>query len=202
MTKIGIAECRPVPWIFATWVTIALTLLMGLAGCGASSAPNLCAGNVAMVDGTAITNLQYQALLKYTLGYFERGNSVSKYSGRRICGEASLRATCSSIKRQLLQRMIDQEIVNEYASRHNLLATSVDWTAALTQERKLIQESGGQRAFLAYLGKVGTDEAQFRFLESQEIETAKVMRALGRGHFESWLTARQHSSRIRRCPMS
>ena len=172
-----------------------------LTGCGGKPSANVCQGNVAIVKGSAITKIQYAALLKYTLGFYEAGDSTSPYYGKQICSNSELRTECASVKSQLLKRMIDQSLVSTYAADHDLLATPGDWNAALRREHKLIKSAGGEQAFLSYLKKLGTDEAQFRFLEGQEIETTKVSKAMGKARFKQWLTHQEKSAAISRCPL-
>lgn len=182
----------------------ALALLLAgllLGGCGGGSAAGCAgAGAVAIVDASQISTAEYRAQLGYTLGFYEHGNPRSKYFGKRICGSPPLKMACRTVKRTLLQHMIDQQVVSDYAAAHGLVATPGDWARALARESKLIRESGGQQAFLTYLKRVGIDQAQFRLLESQQIETAKVIHAVGAGRFRSWLAQRERSLSITRCP--
>lgn len=158
-----------------------------------------CSGNVATVGSTSITKFQYDQLLAYTLAFYERGSPRSSYYGKSICSTVGLKPVCSSIKRNLLQRMIDQQLVSAYAAAHNLIPTSGDWAKALQRENRVVQRAGGQAAFQAYLAKLGTDEAQFRWLESEQMETAKVIRAMGPSRFRPWLRAQESSTAITRC---
>jgi hypothetical protein len=187
------------------WVTVlgtAVLATLAIAACGsAKPVTNPCSSNVAIVSGTDITRVQYRALLRYTLGFYEHGNSASPYYGKKICSDRTLKSECASVKTRLRQRMIDQTVVSNYAAAHNLLATPGDWTKALQREHRLIQAAGGDQAFLAYLKNVGSDEAQFRFLEGQEIETAKVIKAIGTARFRAWLKGREASDSIKRCPV-
>ena len=183
----------------------ALALMtFALVSCGGSAASSAaaCAGNLAVVDGTAITRLEYRALLRYTVGYYEFGNPHSTYYGKHLCADTALKAQCTSLKKTLTQRMIDQAVIDRYASSHNLLATTADWNAALARERRLARLSGGAGASRAYLAKIGADQAQFRLIESQQIEAAKVMRAIGTARFPGWLTSQVAKTTVVHCPYS
>jgi hypothetical protein len=177
--------------------------LLLLSACGSSAAPTAspCPGNVAVVDGSGVSTLEYRALLSYTLGFYERSNPASRYYYRRICGVPSLAAQCAVLKRRLLRRLIDQSLINRYAASHNLLATPRDWNKAFAREHKLIVAAGGRQAFLGYLEKLGTDEAQFQLVEYDQIETGKVLKAMGRKKFKSWLAQADQGSSIIRCPL-
>lgn len=96
--------------------------------------------------------------------------------------------------------MIDQAVIVNYADKKNLIPDGYDWTSALKREDSLVQNAGGHVAFLAYLAKVGINQADFRWLESQQIQTAKVMKSVGARRFPAWLTQQTRNSTIKKCP--
>lgn len=179
----------------------ALIGIILLAGCGQNANAAGCMGNVATVGGVSIPQAQYRLLLRYSLRFYERGNPDSHYFGKKICHSKKFRKQCADVKRSLLHRMIDQQIVSNYAAAHNLLPTSSDWASALNKEGKIVRNAGGHSAFGAFLRKVGTDQARFRWIESEEIETAKVIQAIGADRFRSWLHHRHSVVRITRCTL-
>jgi hypothetical protein len=181
-------------------LTTVLFLPFLVSACAGAAAAN-CNGNVADVGSTAVTTAQFNAQLRYTLGFYEHGNAGLKYYGVKICHDPSAAAVCRSVKSTLVSRMIDQQIVSDYAAAHNLQPTPAQWTQALSREAQLVRNTGGPAAFAAYLAKVGTDQAQFRFLESQQIETANVIRAMGPARFRSWLRRQDTAKSVSRCPI-
>lgn len=178
-------------------------LVVGAVVCACAPAAGAasCSANVATVGSAPISRAQFNRLLRYTVGFYEHGSPASPYYGREICGQRHLASTCASIKRNLLRRLIDQQIVTSYAARHNLLPTSGDLIAALREEQHLIRDAGGQAAFTAYLIKVGTDSAQLRYLEDQQVETRKVIATMGQTRFRSWLRRQERSKAVTRCPV-
>ncbi len=172
-----------------------------LAACGKSADP-ACVGNVAVVGNTAISTAQYRLLLRYTLAFYERADRTSRYYHRNICGDPSLHADCVSLRKRLRQRMIDQQIVGDYAAQHNLLPTGADWNRALAREHQLVQNAGGEQAFERFLAKLRTSQARFRFIESEQIETDKVSRAIGYRRFANWLKQREAAARTTLCPLT
>jgi len=175
--------------------------VLALIGCGTTAATTPCAGNVAIVNGADLTTLQYEAFLKYTLGFYEHGNTAFPYYGQKICGSSSLRAQCKSLKQELLQHMIDEATISNYATKNGLLLTPSDWNKGLMQEQEEIHTAGGSQAYLAYLAKIGTDQAEARLLEGQQLLTQKVRRAIGLGRFSTWLSSRERAQPTTRCKL-
>jgi hypothetical protein len=172
-----------------------------LAACGQDANAANCSGNIASVHATGITNIQFNAQLRYALGFYEHGNAGSRFYNVDICHNRNMAGACHSIKSNLVSRMIDQQIVSDYAAAHGLTPTSAEWMKALRAERQKVRIAGGPAAFAAYLAKVGTDDAEYRFLESQQIETANVIRAVGPIRFRGWLQRRESSRAVIRCPL-
>ena len=175
--------------------------VVAVSGCGTNANAANCSTSVAEVANTAIAKTQYQALLTYTLAFAEKANTQSQFYGKNICHDAALARDCASIKRDLQSRMIDQQIVSDYAAKHGLLPDGADWNKALRAEAQIVKKAGGETAFLALLAKLGTDEAQFRWIESQQIETDKVIKAMGSVKFHTWLRGQESSSAVVRCPV-
>ncbi|HEV3312893.1 MAG TPA: hypothetical protein VG815_20475 [Chloroflexota bacterium] len=170
-----------------------------LSGCMTQAGASVCHTNVAAVGSTSISRAEYNRFLQYTLAFYEKAYPSSRYFGKSMCTQSSLAKLCRSIKVDLQSRMIDQQIVSEYAAAHGLLPDSTDWNTALQQERQIARNAGGEPAFIAYLAKLKTDQAQFRFLESQEIETTKVIHSMTRARFTLWLNRQEHAKTVVRC---
>jgi hypothetical protein len=145
-----------------------------LAACDASS----CTGNVAVINGHAITKRQYQTLLRYTLNFYEWGEPNSEYYSHNICGMEVFAKACRAIKKSLLTRMIDEELVREYASSHHLDLTKADRAQVIVEENALKRKLGGNEGFQAFLQKLQTSMAEFRRIELQQILTTKVENAV------------------------
>lgn len=170
-----------------------------LSGCMTQAGASICHTNVAAVGSTSISRAEYNRFLQYTLAFYENAYPLSRYYGKSMCKQTSLAKLCRSIKVDLQSRMIDQQIVSDYAAAHGLLPDSSDWNKALQQERQIARNAGGEGAFIAYLAKLKTDQAQFRFLESQEIETTKVIYSMTRARFTLWLNRQEHAKTVVRC---
>lgn len=151
-----------------------LLLTFTLAACGSTARP----AEMASVNGHAITKQDYQTLLRYTLNYYRWGEPNSEYYTHDICGMRVFARPCRTIQRSLLTRMIDQELVRQYAVTHKLSLTTADRRLAIAEETTLKHKIGGSLAFQVYLQKLQTTPQEFRRIEEQQILTSKVMNAV------------------------
>jgi hypothetical protein len=173
-------------------------LLAAISGCGHGTA-SPCGHNAAKVGSQAISWSQYRTYLRYSLSFYETRQPGSKYYNKQICQDPSLEQDCATIKRELLQRLIDDQVIDAYAAKHNLLPTAKDWETALSREQSLASSLGGEKKFIQYLGRMSIDQADLRWLEGLQIETAKVRASVGREDFASWLASRESHLQINRC---
>lgn len=154
---------------------LGVALIMFASACDPSAGKTQ---DMAVVNGHPITKQAYKTLLRYTLNFYEWSEPNSIYYSHPICNMQVFAKACRTIKRSLVTRMIDQEIVNQYARSHGIKLTKADRATAVAEEDALKAKIGGQLGFQAYLLKLQTSKAEFRRIEEQQILTAKVMNAV------------------------
>ncbi|HZT97647.1 MAG TPA: SurA N-terminal domain-containing protein, partial [Chloroflexota bacterium] len=184
--------------IYSGLAAFVLTSVMLLSGCATAAAG--CSGNVAVVGGRGISQAKYARLLKYTTNFYQRVDQQSPYYHQVICG-STVSSACKHLKTQLRSRVVEQQLVDEYAQTHHLTPSAADWSRAMDQERILIQRSGGYSGFSAYLREIGMSQGQFLSIVRDQIETAKVQAKMGTSvRFQRWLRRQEHSTPIKLCP--
>jgi hypothetical protein len=177
-----------------------------MTGCGTRASAADCNANIATVNGTAVPRWRYNEYLKYTLAFYEQANPRSKYYHHWLCKLTDYKSQCAAVKSSLVDRMIAQQIIDTYAASHSLRPTARDWTVAMRKESSVVQNAGGEQAFIAYLTRVGLAgrrdtgiPAQFRWLESEQLEAANVAKYIGQDIFKTWLTKQVASAKVVRC---
>jgi hypothetical protein len=94
------------------WATVALVLI--ISGCGSA---RLAPGPAARVNGQTITWQDVRSNVSYAAGYYAPATSTTR------CSKSSTSTFCTALTRQVLERLIEERVIEIYASRHDIVLT-------------------------------------------------------------------------------
>ncbi len=121
-------------------VVPALIVCMVLAGCGKSGAPPpvRTAGTVAMVGSTTISQRAVQQYVNYALHFYSWVDASQPRDGATSCSTRSSTAACVTLRRQVLHRLLEEQVVAKYAA-HNGIELSKSDIARVERELKQLR---------------------------------------------------------------
>lgn len=111
---------------------LVLALSLVVSGCGSS---RVAAEPAARVAGRAITWRDVRANVGYAARYYAPGASTSR------CSSHSASTFCVALTRQVLERLIEEQVIEAYAAQHNITLTAAErhraarMTAALLAQK-------------------------------------------------------------------
>jgi len=114
---------------------VALSGILLLIGCGSSGPrPN----HVAAVDGTHITNAEVQQNIEYVLHFsaWVDPGSITTHAG--MCSGKKVSAGCLRLRRQVINRLVEQHIIQAYARRHKIRLGPSDQVRVDKQVTRLV----------------------------------------------------------------
>jgi hypothetical protein len=131
-------------------VAIGITGCAVLVGCGSSRStqPARTPGTVAVVGNAAISQRQIQAYVSYASRFYSWVDTAASGDGTTMCSVHSTTPACATLRKQVLRRLLEEQIVAEYASQHRIRLSATD-SSRVDREMKRLQSphSGTQRLF-------------------------------------------------------
>jgi hypothetical protein len=121
-----------------------------LAGCGGSHSvePARTPGTVAMVGAAAISQRQIQQYMNYALRFYSWVDTTASGASATSCTVHSTTPACTTLSKQVLHRLLEEQVVTNYAKNHNIRLSASD-SSRVEQELKRLQSphAGTQRLF-------------------------------------------------------
>lgn len=125
---------------------------------------------IARVNGVPVTGVLYaQRFTYYEALATNQGIDWSSATGKSYVGQ---------LRTLLLQRLIDQELINQYAAKHKLTTTP---KAVQNEIKTLIARNGGQVAYTQMLTSTKLSDLTFSQMISEEMSAANVQKAVTKG---------------------
>jgi hypothetical protein len=129
-----------------------LSLALGavLAGCGSShlGEPARTPGTVAMVGAAAVSQRQIQQYMNYALRFYSWVDTTASAGSASSCTVRSTTPACITLRKQVLHRLLEEQVVTNYAASHNIRLSASD-SRRVNRELKRLQApyAGTQRLF-------------------------------------------------------
>ena len=131
---------------------LALLCVFGavLSGCGSShsSTPVRTPGTVAMVGASAVSQRQIQQYMNYALRFYSWVDTSASGAGGISCSLPSATTACATLRKQVLHRLLEEQVITNYAMHHNIQLSASD-SSRVNRELKRLQSplAGTQRLF-------------------------------------------------------
>lgn len=122
------------------WPMLLATVL--LAACSGRNAGESTSRTVASVGNQSISRPTYEAFVQYTIRFYQRFGANGQAVPSR-CAPSSHLVLCHQIRAQVLARMLQEQVVLNYADEHHIILTSSDWKVLKDEANNLKAPSGG-----------------------------------------------------------
>lgn len=125
-----------------------LALIPVFAGCGShAGGARTPTPRAASVAGTSITYPELDTYLRYANRFFSAAYPGTVKGAGMSCGAAKVTAACAAVRKQVLARLIQQQVVRQYAQQHHIFLSASD-ERKVNQELKLLLDPSSDTADL------------------------------------------------------